>query len=50
MMQDIAKQLKYAMVYGSSVKHSRGQLVGLDHQLAVRSFIIRSVACTDSPS
>ncbi|SCZ99343.1 BZ3500_MvSof-1268-A1-R1_Chr3-1g05958 [Microbotryum saponariae] len=32
--KDISKQLKYAMVYGSSVKHSRGQRCGLDHILA----------------
>ncbi|ORY92849.1 P-loop containing nucleoside triphosphate hydrolase protein [Leucosporidium creatinivorum] len=32
--KDIAKQLKFAMVYGTSVKHSRGQRVGLDHVLA----------------
>ncbi|KAL8283580.1 hypothetical protein RQP46_005683 [Phenoliferia psychrophenolica] len=32
--KDIAKQLKYAMVFGTSVKHSRGQKVGLDHILA----------------
>ncbi|KAM0747284.1 P-loop containing nucleoside triphosphate hydrolase protein [Meredithblackwellia eburnea MCA 4105] len=32
--KEIAKQLKYAMVYGTSVKHSRGQKVGLDHILA----------------
>ncbi|CEQ42450.1 SPOSA6832_04253, partial [Sporobolomyces salmonicolor] len=32
--KDISKQLKYAMVWGSSVKHSRGQKVGLTHELA----------------
>ncbi|GAA6027121.1 hypothetical protein JCM8097_002407 [Rhodosporidiobolus ruineniae] len=32
--KDIAKQLKSALVWGSSVKHSRGQRVGLDHVLA----------------
>ncbi|GAA6057591.1 hypothetical protein JCM3770_005401 [Rhodotorula araucariae] len=31
--KDIAKNLKYAMVWGTSVKHSRGQKVGLDHVL-----------------
>ncbi|GAA5977850.1 hypothetical protein JCM11641_006090 [Rhodosporidiobolus odoratus] len=31
--KEIAKQLKYSMVWGSSVKHSRGQKVGLDHVL-----------------
>ncbi len=34
-IQDISKQLKYAMVFGSSVKHTRGQKVGLEHVLAV---------------
>lgn len=33
--KDISKQLKYAMVFGSSVKHTRGQKVGLEHTLAV---------------
>ncbi|GAA5829752.1 hypothetical protein JCM3766R1_001293 [Sporobolomyces carnicolor] len=32
--KEISKQLKYAMVWGSSVKHSRGQKVGLTHELA----------------
>lgn len=32
--KDIAKDLKYAMVFGSSVKHTRGQRVGIDHVLA----------------
>ncbi|BGP16152.1 GTP-binding protein rbg1 [Rhodosporidiobolus nylandii] len=32
--KEIAKQVKYAIVWGQSVKHSRGQKVGLDHQLA----------------
>jgi len=31
--KEIAKQLKYAMVWGSSAKHARGQKVGLDHIL-----------------
>jgi len=31
--KEIAKQLKYATVWGSSAKHSRGQKVGLDHVL-----------------
>ncbi|THH06696.1 hypothetical protein EW145_g3915 [Phellinidium pouzarii] len=31
--KEIAKQLKYAIVWGSSAKHSRGQKVGLDHVL-----------------
>lgn len=34
--KEIAKQLKYAIVFGTSVKHSRGQKVGLDHVLNVR--------------
>ncbi|TDL29720.1 developmentally regulated GTP binding protein 1 [Rickenella mellea] len=29
--KEIAKQLKYAIVWGASAKHSRGQKVGLDH-------------------
>ncbi|KAI5476395.1 GTP binding protein [Pseudohyphozyma bogoriensis] len=32
--KEIAKHLKYAVVYGTSVKHTRGQKVGLDHVLA----------------
>ncbi|GAA5999107.1 uncharacterized protein JCM10292_003333 [Rhodotorula paludigena] len=32
--KDIAKQVKYATVWGTSVKHSRGQKVGLGHVLA----------------
>ncbi|CAE6482506.1 unnamed protein product [Rhizoctonia solani] len=31
--KEIAKQIKYAIVWGSSAKHSRGQKVGLDHTL-----------------
>ncbi|KZT20817.1 P-loop containing nucleoside triphosphate hydrolase protein [Neolentinus lepideus HHB14362 ss-1] len=31
--KEIAKQLKYAIVWGSSAKHARGQKVGLDHVL-----------------
>ncbi|THH05083.1 hypothetical protein EW146_g9998 [Bondarzewia mesenterica] len=31
--KEIAKQMKYAIVWGSSAKHSRGQKVGLDHIL-----------------
>lgn len=31
--KEIAKQMKYAVVWGASVKHSRGQKVGLDHIL-----------------
>ncbi|KAL7424751.1 GTP-binding protein rbg1 [Cryptotrichosporon argae] len=31
--KEIKKQFKYAMVYGTSAKHSRGQKVGLDHVL-----------------
>ncbi|KAI6047284.1 P-loop containing nucleoside triphosphate hydrolase protein [Pisolithus marmoratus] len=31
--KEIAKQLKYAVVWGSSAKHARGQKVGLDHVL-----------------
>ncbi|KAF8339096.1 developmentally regulated GTP binding protein 1 [Cantharellus anzutake] len=31
--KEIAKQLKYATVWGTSAKHSRGQKVGLDHVL-----------------
>jgi len=31
--KEIAKQLKYAIVWGSSAKHGRGQKVGLDHML-----------------
>ncbi|GAA5899175.1 hypothetical protein JCM6882_009275 [Rhodosporidiobolus microsporus] len=31
--KDISKQLKYAVVWGTSVKHSRGQKVGLTHVL-----------------
>ncbi|KAF8592683.1 developmentally regulated GTP binding protein 1 [Ramaria rubella] len=31
--KEIAKQLKYAVVWGASAKHSRGQKVGLDHVL-----------------
>ncbi|KAH8118584.1 P-loop containing nucleoside triphosphate hydrolase protein [Phellopilus nigrolimitatus] len=31
--KEIAKQLKYAVVWGSSAKHSRGQKVGLEHVL-----------------
>ncbi|KIM29411.1 hypothetical protein M408DRAFT_22781 [Serendipita vermifera MAFF 305830] len=31
--KEIAKQLKYAIVWGTSAKHSRGQKVGLDHEL-----------------
>jgi len=31
--KEIAKQMKYAIVWGASAKHSRGQKVGLDHIL-----------------
>jgi len=31
--KEIAKQLKYAIVWGASAKHSRGQKVGLEHIL-----------------
>ncbi|KIO19269.1 hypothetical protein M407DRAFT_246228 [Tulasnella calospora MUT 4182] len=31
--KEIAKQMKYAVVWGSSAKHSRGQKVGVDHVL-----------------
>jgi len=31
--KEIAKQMKYAIVWGSSAKHARGQKVGLDHIL-----------------
>jgi ribosome-interacting GTPase 1 len=31
--KEIAKQLKYAIVWGASAKHARGQKVGLDHIL-----------------
>jgi len=31
--KEIAKQMKYAVVWGSSAKHSRGQKVGLEHVL-----------------
>ncbi|TNY19978.1 P-loop containing nucleoside triphosphate hydrolase protein [Rhodotorula diobovata] len=31
--REIAQQVKYAIVWGTSVKHSRGQKVGLDHVL-----------------
>ncbi|KAF9498460.1 P-loop containing nucleoside triphosphate hydrolase protein [Pleurotus eryngii] len=31
--KEIAKQLKYAVVWGASAKHSRGQKVGLEHVL-----------------
>ncbi|KAJ1308820.1 hypothetical protein OPQ81_004508 [Rhizoctonia solani] len=31
--KEIAKQMKYAIVWGSSAKHSRGQKVGLEHVL-----------------
>ncbi|KAL5488049.1 RBG1 [Sanghuangporus weigelae] len=31
--KEIAKQLKYAIVWGSSAKHARGQKVGLEHIL-----------------
>jgi len=31
--KEIAKQMKYAIVWGSSAKHARGQKVGLDHLL-----------------
>ncbi|KAF8222764.1 P-loop containing nucleoside triphosphate hydrolase protein [Tricholoma matsutake] len=31
--KEIAKQMKYAIVWGASAKHSRGQKVGLDHVL-----------------
>lgn len=31
--KEIAKQMKYAVVWGASAKHSRGQKVGLDHVL-----------------
>ncbi|KAF7433174.1 hypothetical protein PC9H_005123 [Pleurotus ostreatus] len=31
--KEIAKQLKYAIVWGASAKHSRGQKVGLEHVL-----------------
>ncbi|EIN10736.1 P-loop containing nucleoside triphosphate hydrolase protein [Punctularia strigosozonata HHB-11173 SS5] len=32
--KEIAKQLKYAVVWGASAKHARGQKVGLEHILA----------------
>ncbi|KAI0939738.1 hypothetical protein AcW1_004666 [Taiwanofungus camphoratus] len=31
--KEIAKQMKYAIVWGSSAKHARGQKVGLEHSL-----------------
>ncbi|KAF8735039.1 hypothetical protein AX14_002853 [Amanita brunnescens Koide BX004] len=31
--KEIAKQIKYAIVWGASAKHARGQKVGLDHVL-----------------
>ncbi|KAH9062144.1 P-loop containing nucleoside triphosphate hydrolase protein [Lactarius vividus] len=31
--KEIAKQMKYAMVWGASAKHARGQKVGLEHLL-----------------
>ena len=31
--KEIAKNFKSALVFGTSVKHSRGQKVGLDHVL-----------------
>jgi len=31
--KEIAKQMKYAVVWGASAKHSRGQKVGLEHIL-----------------
>ncbi|KAJ8086491.1 GTP-binding protein rbg1 [Marasmius tenuissimus] len=31
--KEIAKQMKYAVVWGASAKHTRGQKVGLDHVL-----------------
>ncbi|KAI9448233.1 P-loop containing nucleoside triphosphate hydrolase protein [Lactarius indigo] len=31
--KEIAKQMKYAMVWGASAKHARGQKVGLEHIL-----------------
>ncbi|KAI0091925.1 developmentally regulated GTP binding protein 1 [Irpex rosettiformis] len=31
--KEIAKQMKYAVVWGASAKHTRGQKVGLDHIL-----------------
>jgi len=31
--KEIAKQMKYAIVWGASAKHARGQKVGLDHIL-----------------
>ncbi|PCH41271.1 nucleoside triphosphate hydrolase protein [Wolfiporia cocos MD-104 SS10] len=31
--KEIAKQMKYAIVWGSSAKHARGQKVGLEHVL-----------------
>jgi len=31
--KEIAKQMKYAVVWGASAKHARGQKVGLDHVL-----------------
>ncbi|EKM80385.1 hypothetical protein AGABI1DRAFT_106580 [Agaricus bisporus var. burnettii JB137-S8] len=31
--KEIAKQMKYAVVWGASAKHSRGQKVGLEHVL-----------------
>ncbi|KAJ8457236.1 hypothetical protein ONZ51_g11654 [Trametes cubensis] len=31
--KEIAKQMKYAIVWGASAKHARGQKVGLDHVL-----------------
>ncbi|KAI4520443.1 P-loop containing nucleoside triphosphate hydrolase protein [Schizophyllum commune Tattone D] len=31
--KEIAKQMKFAIVWGASAKHSRGQKVGLDHVL-----------------
>ena len=31
--KEIAKQMKYAIVWGASAKHARGQKVGLEHVL-----------------
>ncbi|KAK4053258.1 GTP-binding protein rbg1 [Microbotryomycetes sp. JL221] len=44
--KEIAKQMKYAVVYGTSAKHSRGQRVGLDHVLADEDVVITPLAAS----
>ncbi|CAE6513707.1 unnamed protein product [Rhizoctonia solani] len=44
--KEISRQMKYAVVWGSSAKHSRGQKVGLEHVLEDEDVIPRQLEST----